>query len=242
MTPFDSVNFGHSLSVVFDFIHQYRKKGLSVPIVVSSVARTFPNCLRILELFFDDIRVLDVNKVYHFNEIYFFEQVILDISRHPDVIKETVDRALVRVPRSPSFTRKKVFLVKLANRQTNIITAHTAFEERLLVDRLRQTSDWVVIQPETMNIYEIIAYLVDASLIVTSEGAISYGHGIFFNRSAPLYFLRQSKSTKPYLYIDWMIHLQVGRFLDDHRDMIIGLPTTYPRPPVRKGPLWFLRR
>jgi hypothetical protein len=224
MTPFDSVNFGHNLSIIFDFIHQYRSIGLNVPIVLSNVSKEFPNILRILELFFDDIRFIDNNKVYSFKEIYFFTPIILDICRHQHVISETVYRSLKNIPNHDVYKNKNVFMVKLLNRQTNIVETSTAFYADTLLETLKTNQTWIVIQPEVMSIYEIIAYLHYANSIVTSEGAISYGHAIFFNKKAVLHFLVQNNNKQPYLYINWMKYLTVGKNLDNHVETILNLP------------------
>lgn len=224
MSPFDSVNFGHNLSIVFDFIHQYRSIGLNVPIVLSNVSKEFPNILRILELFFDDIRFIDNNKVYSFKEIYFFTPIILDVCRHPHVINETIYRSLKNIPNHDLYKNKNVFMVKLLNKQTNIVETSTAFYADTLLDTLKTDETWIVIQPEVMSIYEIITYLHYANSIVTSEGAISYGHAIFFNKKAVLHFLVQNNNRQPYIYINWMKHIHVTKNLDNHIGTILNLP------------------
>ena len=235
MSPFDSVNFGHNLSIVFDFIYQYKKLGLTCPIVVSNVSKRFPNILRILDLFFDDVRFIENNKVYRFKEVYFFTPVILDICRHQDVIHETIERSFESITIDDSYKNKNIFMVKLANRQTNIVEVSTAFYADALLDTLEKDPDWKVIQPETMSIYEIIAYLRYAKIIVTSEGAISYGHAVFFNRKTPLYFLTQTGRNTPYIYIDWMTYVRVNRNLDNNIETIHNLTkTTVVKPDNRK--------
>lgn len=235
MSPFDSVNFGHNLSIVFDFIHRYKSLGLTCPIVLSNVSKRFPNILRILELFFDDIRFIDNNKIYWFKEAYFFTPVILDICRHQDVINETIELSLSRVTIDDSYKNKKIFMVKLANCQNNIVELNTAFYADSLLDKLEKDPDWKVIQPETMSIYEIIAYLRYATIIVTSEGAISYGHVIFCDKKTPLYFLIQNNRVTSYLYIDWMTHIRVDRNLDNNIETIYNLTNSvYVRPDYTK--------
>jgi len=49
---------------------------------------------------------------------------------------------------------------------------------------------WIIINPEKMNMNEIILYLSRAKKILTSYGAISYAHEIFFNRDCNWYFLK----------------------------------------------------
>lgn len=223
MSPFDSVNFGHNLSVVFDFIHQYRALELKIPIVLSNVSKNFPNILRVLELFFEDIRFIENNKMYLFKEIYFFTPIILDVCRHPTIIQETITRSLKHVGLNGSYKNKKVFIVKLMNHHANIVETNTAFHSDTLLEKLRNDPGWVVIQPESMSIYDIIAYLQHASFIVTSVGAISYGHGIFFNRESTLYFLSQETVPKAYQYINWMRYVFVTKYLDNHIDTIYKL-------------------
>lgn len=222
MTPFDSVNFGHTLSTILDFVHQYRSLGLTVPIAVSSVCAIFPNSLRILQLFFDEIRVIETNKVYHFKKIYMFPPVILDITRHGYLIQDVIQRSLKRTPATP---KRKVFLVKLINHHSNVVEPTTGFTASALITRLESDPDWIVLQPETMSIYEIIAYLQNATCIVTSEGSISYGHAIFFDRTAPLYFLVKSANAGPYFYVSWGTNIVVPTDLDSAIQTICALPS-----------------
>lgn len=223
MSTFDSVNFGHSLSIVIDFIHQYRASGLRVPIVLSSVSKQFPNILRILELWCDDIRFIDNNKIYLFTKIYFFTPVTYEIMRHETIVNEIIERSLERTTVSP---KRNVFLVKLRNVQTNIVESTTAFQADALLTRLQSDPDWIVINPETMCIYDIVAYLRWAKCIVTSEGSISYGHAIFFDRSAAMYFLVKKPNADVYSYIDWGTQVVVHDNLDDDMNTICSLPTT----------------
>ena len=46
------------------------------------------------------------------------------------------------------------------------------------------------INPEVLPMKELILYLYFASQIVTSHGAISYAHGIFFNPEIKYHFIK----------------------------------------------------
>ncbi len=242
MSPFDSVNFGHNLSIVFDFIHQYRIHKLAVPIVISKASLLFPNIIRILELFFDDIRIIETNKVYSFKQVFFFKPLVLDICRHDAIIQETIERVLEKIPVHDSYLQKNVFLVKVLGHQSNIVERGSAFEAERLFDELKKRSEWIVIQPEVMSIYDIIAYLHYAKTIVTSEGSISYGHGIFFNTNAKPYYLVQPRGVYPYAYLKWMKRIDVSRNLDDHIQLICNLDTYTPPLPPPPKPLVYSRR
>ena len=203
MTPFDSVNFGHNLSIAIDFIHQYRTQNLSCPIVITKVSEVYPNILRLLRLFFDDIRILENDKVYHFSSIYFFEPVIFDILRHPTIIQEMVTKVIGKVSDIDRYKNKKVFLVKLANHNKNMVTQSTSFYADTLLHKLEATQEWIVINPEKMSIYDIIVYLQFANTVVTSYGAINYGHALFFSKSASVHFLfHKHDDVSSYGYYD----------------------------------------
>lgn len=218
MSAFDSVNFGHNLSVIIDFIHQYRKHNLTCPILLSEESKKYPNILRILELFFTDIRYIANDKVYKFSNVYFFHQVFFDILHHRDIIEEIRNLAIARVS-AEKYKHKNIFIVKLINIDTNIVEKHTAFYSSEMIQRLEKNG-YIVIHPEKMHIYDIIAYLTYATKIVTSTGAINYGHSIFFNRLAKWFFLHQGSPNvyfdhEKYTYIkcDYNLDTQIPSFM-----------------------------
>jgi hypothetical protein len=168
-----------------------------------------------LEAFFgDNIRFIDNDKVYLFSKIHIFKPEFFDIYRHPSIIRECIQFSRVLYPDEEKYMGKNVFLVK-TNNHTNVVTKNTCFNANKLLMILSNNPQWIVIQPERMNIFEIIAYLQHASNIVNSCGAINYAHFMFFNPDAKWYFLRNGNSSPccdDYKYIQ----VQCSLDLDNH--------------------------
>lgn len=190
-TPFDSINFGHNLSIVFDFIYNYKNLNINVPIVISKYSLKFPNILNILKLFFDDIRIIENDKIYMFKKCYIFEPIIFDIKKHPSVINECIRLCMEQQTSSLEEYKNKTIVLIKNNTHKNVVTKENVF----IIDDLHNIRDDVIfINPENMNIYDIILYLQFANCIITSFGSINYGHVIFFNNNCKLYFLRLTTS------------------------------------------------
>lgn len=198
MTPFDSVNFGHNLSVVFDFIHQYRARNLTCDIVLSAESKRYPNIIRILELFFETSKLLfiDNDKPYLFSSIVIFDPVIFDISRHQSIIEECIERVRHSVSDHDPYKNKNILIIKNTLNQ-NALNPTGCFELGDFQNELALKKSWVIVQAETMSIIDIILYLQYANKIVSSFGSINYGHATFFSETASWFFL-QATGEMPY--------------------------------------------
>lgn len=223
MSPFESVNFGHSVSNLFNILHEYRSRGLTCPIVLSEESKRFPNLLTLAQLLFPGIVFIENNTILTFRSVHIFEPLILDILRHPHIIEECRTRALATLGDLERFKNKKIFMPKLITTNANIVKRSTAFRAKVWLDILAEIPDWVYINPEQMDICEIIAYLTFAKTIVTSTGSIFYGHGVFYSPDAHWMFLYKIGSLDNYhveYYWDRFHYLNCDEDLDASIDTL----------------------
>lgn len=200
MTPFDSVNLGHNLSIIFDFIYKYKKMNLDCPIVLSEYSKKYPNALKILQLFFPNNKILFIenNKIYSFKKIYIFKPIVFNIMMHRNVIRECVDKNNLQITNIDYYKNKNIVLIK-TNTNTNVVRKQFAFNAKKFQEVISNIKDWIFIDPEKTSIYEIIPYLLFANKIVTCHGSINYAHAPFFNINAKIFYLRIPHSNdRPY--------------------------------------------
>jgi hypothetical protein len=216
--PFSSTNIGHDLSILLERIHIYKTLKLSMPVVLSEFMHTIPRSIEICKLLLPDIAIyfLPNNKIIEFKKLHITPNAVMDIFKHSYLIKEIIINALnsnLIKNNIDSYKNKKILLIK-TNRNNNVITKSTAFIGDNTINMLCEKYDYIYINPELMNMYEIIAYLYNASKIVTSFGAISYAHTIFFNPNISYYFLKTNYN--PYFFLEKHIIINmVSLNLDD---------------------------
>lgn len=234
MTPFDCVNFGHNLSMILNFIHLYQVMELDCKIVLSEYSKRIPRIVEILHLFFEEDKILWINNntVYYFHEIYFFTtgSTAFDILKYPLLIEEIKHRAIFHCLKSSakqgfvasdldrnrsSYYRKNIFIVK-NNTQSNTVTKSNVYQCKEIMKELEH-SGWVIINPENMNMIEIITYLIYAKKIVTSYGGILYGNGVFFNRLCKKFILLKDNEKIYYRENEFTPIRVTNTDLDNHK-------------------------
>ena len=186
--PFSATNFGHDLSILFDRISYYRSQRLTRSVVVSE---TIPRSLEICRMLLPNtpFYFLSNNKIVEFDDLLIGHNEIFHINKHSNLKEEVINKSLSSLTHSEQkYMGRKIFIVK-NNSNKNIISSHTSFICDKTIDVLVNDYDFVCINPETMPIEEIVTYLIQASKIITSFGAISYGNGIFFNRNSQNFIL-----------------------------------------------------
>jgi hypothetical protein len=198
---FSGVNIGHELSIMFDRIVTYRKENLSCPVVLCKDMLRIQRAYEIIKLLLPSTTFyfIDDDKLVHFKKLWITPNEVLNITKHPMISKEVIEKALEHVGDLEPYKNRKIFLVK-NNSHKNIVTTSTAFSCERTKNVLETEFNYVCINPEVMPIYEIVAYLYHASKIVTSFGGILYGNAIFFNPKdeCKRYFLSHTIEDVPY--------------------------------------------
>ena len=202
--PFSSTNIGHDLSILLDRIHIYRQNKLTIPVVLSEFMLTIPRSLEICKLLLNDIPIyyLPNNKIIEFKNLHIPPNTIFDILKHTYLINEIIQKIIIHPEikdKIDQYKNKKILLIK-TDRNKNVVSKWSCFTGNMTLDMLCSKHDYIYINPENLSIIEIIVYLYYASKIVTSFGAISYAHTMFFNPFIKYYFLKTLHD--PYFYKD----------------------------------------
>jgi hypothetical protein len=214
MTPFDCANIGHNLSIIFDYIHQYRLLNLDCPIVLSNNSKKYPNALNIIKLFFSENKIIFIENdtVYRFEDIYILRPEIMNIMKHNNILTECHDKIIETHSDIDSFKNKNIVLIKTTHNQ-NMVNKYLAFKIDNLKKHLESLEDWIILDPENNNIYDIIRYATYANKIITCFGAINYAHAPFFSHNAQVFFLQNSQGL-PYFSHPHQVIIPVDTDLD----------------------------
>ena len=188
--PFSSTNIGHDLSILFHRINIYREQKLTIPVVLSEFMFTIPRSLEICKMLLPNTEfyMLPNNKIVKFRKLHITGNVIMDIKKHPHIIREVIESAVMSIPNINEYKNRKILIIK-TTRNKNVITKRTCFSCEKTIEYLTSKLNYTYINPEIMPMNEIIAYLFSASKIVCSFGAILYAHAIFFNPNINYIFL-----------------------------------------------------
>jgi hypothetical protein len=201
--PFNAVNVGHDLSITLDRLHEYLSMKLECPLVFPEAARAIPRVVELVQAFLPDRRIifLQDDVVYKFKRVFITKNCVFDILKYPYIITAVRRAAMSKIPNLSDYAEKKIFMVK-TTKNRNVVSPWSCFEADRLMETLEKEYGWICINPEKMSMLEIVAYLFQASKIVTSFGAIVYGNGIFFNPYpvCKRYFISQGHS--PYYDVE----------------------------------------
>jgi hypothetical protein len=194
VNPFSASNIGHDLSILFDRIHIYKSRGYTMPVVVGDVMNSIPRSFEVCKTLLPDTEFyfLPSDKIVQFTNLHVSKNVIFDILRHRgSIVRDLINASIESIPAEEleNYKGKKIILMK-TNLNKQIVTSITCFTCSSAIDQLVHTHGFIYINPETMPMRDIIVYLYHARQIVTSFGAISYAHGIFFNPAITYQFIK----------------------------------------------------
>jgi hypothetical protein len=204
LNPFGASNIGHDLSILFDRINTYKMRGLTMPVVVGDVMKLFPAALEICNLLLPGTKLffLPSDKIIHFKRLHIHKNVVFDITRHRStIVRELIERCISETPADvlDSFKGQKIIIMK-TDLNSQVVTSTTRFRCSNTIRTLERLHGFKYINPEVLPMKDVILYLQFASRIVTSFGAISYAHGIFFNPHIKFHFIKTEYD--PYYDID----------------------------------------
>jgi len=227
INPFNAVNFGHDMSILLDRLHYYftnKLDTLKIPVVLPSYLKKIPRPIELIELLLPDIKIVyvDCDKVYLFKKVYITPNTFFNIKKHQYLINIItlccIEHKGLNID---NYKNKKICLIKNSINK-NIITQNTCFTAPNFLDELEKNYSYICINPEIMNMVDIVCYLYYANTIVTSIGSIIYGNGIFFNPNSKRYFL--STGALPYYDISLYIIIKTELNLDNNiKNLIISI-------------------
>jgi hypothetical protein len=223
VNPFSASNIGHDLSILFDRIHYYKMNKLTMPVVVAEYMNVIPRSLEICRMLLPDTEFFFIpsNKIINFTKLIVPRNIIFNICLHrTTIIKELIDLCYASVSKDilESYKNKKVILMK-TNINKQVITSATCFKCSDTINILTKDYDFLYINPEIMPMRDIILYLVHAKKIVTSFGAISYAHAIFFNPDIKYDFIFTNYS--PYYDVDKNNIIKMPLDIDSNKEVFI---------------------
>lgn len=191
LNPFGGRNVGHDLSILFHKIHTYRTKNLTMPVIVGESMLDFPFTLDMCKLLLPNTTfyMLKKDAVVEFNNLYVTHNVVFDINLHKYLHNEIIQRCIEKCADIDKYKNKKICLIKNSFTQKNIVSTNTSFYSKELIKILETEYNYVIINPENIDSYDMILYLYFANKILVSHGAIMYGNAIFFNKTADLYYI-----------------------------------------------------
>jgi hypothetical protein len=223
VNPFSSTNIGHDLSILFDRIQEYNSRQLTMPVVLAEAMLDCPRSLEICQLLLPNTEIyyLPSNKIIHFKNLHISKNVIFDITRHKAIIDKIIDKVISNplFHSTDKFKNKKIILIK-SNHNKYVVTKSTCYNAVKFIDTLVNNYGWMHINPEEMSMIEIIAYLYYADKILTSFGAISYAHTIFFNPNKKYYYLQSQYA--PYYYHHNAIIIHTSYDLDANISKLVS--------------------
>ena len=221
--PFTGTNIGHDLSIIFNRIHIYKEHKLNIPVVLPEFIKTIPRSLEMCRMLLPetDIFFIPDNKVIQFTNLHITENIIFDIMRHKylaDEIIKTVMNTNEITSQIDKYKDKKIILIK-TNNHKYVVNKWTAFHCPITIELLTTKYGWIFINPEEITMTEMIAYLYLAKRIVTSFGAISYAHTMFFNPKINYHYLQSSHG--PYFMKEKHVILHKHLDLDANPQVVI---------------------
>lgn len=187
--PYTGVNSGHELSIILDCVHYIRRHNTIQNIVIFGYAYKYPNNLNLLKLLLPESKFMFIgfDTVYQFNKIHIIKQELHNITKHQYLIDELKYKITLRYPDISKYKNKKVIMIK-NKRNAQVVRTYDQFICETLFNELHKRG-YLIINPEQMDIFNLVMYLMHARIIISSYGGILYTNQLFFNMGADIYIL-----------------------------------------------------
>jgi hypothetical protein len=195
---FSGSNSGHDLSIIINALNYYIKNKLTCKILVHKESLKIPRNLEFIQLFIDKSKFIFIenDKYYFINNLHIEKPEFFAILKHKHIIEDAKKLIVERFFDINDFKNKKIALIKHKG-QKNVVRGGNCYYGDKFFDKLK-ANGWIILNPETMNIYKIAAYCMFAEKILLSGGAITYTHMIYMNDTPKIYFIGQKG------YGDWI--------------------------------------
>lgn len=218
-TPFSNFNIGHDMSIILNYIHMYRERKLTCDIIISMIH--YEKIIKIIKILlpYTNIIYITPNLIYKFeNLIVFNSPAIFDILRHKYLINEIILEIKKKIIDITKYIGKNIILLK-TNKQ-NIFTDSFLYPDEFY-SVISKNNNFIIIDPEKDELFDIIMYLNNCNSIITSQGAIQYFNCIFLKNDAKMIVLYyDDRYNKPY-YHEKYKSLKCSQNLNDSLNLII---------------------
>ena len=185
-------NVGHDLSCLLEHIHFLLNTNIKNVIIMKGYKET--NNFKICKfLFSDDINFIEIdyNNFYFFKNITIIKDTVCNLLKYEYLIEKIINNIINEKKTQYENTTKYNVILMKTNRNKNLFLSHSQHKCEKFLQELEQ-NNFINIIPENMDIFELSCILLNANIIITSEGCISYYNRIFFNKNAKLIFIGTS--------------------------------------------------
>lgn len=218
---FSTGNVGHNLFCIFNILQNY-KDNINIKYILFDEIEENDMCSNIIKLFVPYRNIIKIKRdtIYNFkNQIIDYERPFHRVENYTTIINCTLDKIKINndLLLTPEYKKKlknrKIILIKNTE-QKNMVRVEDRFDAKLLFNHLIE-QDWLVINPEELNFFELSYILMNAKLIVTAPGrGISCCNQIFFNLNAKIIgFLHDPHRKDLYL-----LNIKENKILDGKYD------------------------
>lgn len=189
---FSSGNAGHDLFCMLNVIMKYGNDSEIKFILFDEVGVNYNN-YNILKMFVTDERIIKINQqfVYNFKRQIIEKEIAMQyVQNYYPIIQNVLSKlklqheTLLSDQIKNDLKNRNAIIIK-NNSQENIVRPEDCFNATLLFDFLK-ANDWIIINPEKMDFYEMTYILMNANTIITGQYGISCCNQIFYNLNATI--------------------------------------------------------
>jgi hypothetical protein len=189
---FSTGNAGHDLFCMLSTLMKHCEDP-EIKFILFDEIDTNSNNYKIIKLFITDDRIIKIKQgiIYNFKrQIFNHEKGEHRVFWYHDIINKTLSKLkvqhdnLLTTDLKDNLKNRKVIIIKNSN-QESIVRRGDCFNANILFEYLT-TNNWIIINPEKMDFYEMTYILMNAKVIITGERGISCCNQIFYNLGAQI--------------------------------------------------------
>jgi len=189
---FSTGNAGHDLFCILNTLMKHCEDE-QIKFILFDEIDMNSNNYKIIKLFITDDRIIKIKQgvIYNFKRQIFNHEIGEHyVFNYHDIINKTLSKIkvqhdnLLTTDLKDNFKNRKVIIIKNTN-QESIVRRGDCFNANILFEYLTR-NNWIIINPEKMDFYEMTYILMNAKVIITGERGISCCNQIFYNLGAQI--------------------------------------------------------
>lgn len=177
-------NSGHDLSILIDYVNYIITNKITDIIIFKNYKNT--NNFKLLTLLIPkncNFIELDELKIYKIKSIIIIQPMFYQILHHQKLITDLIEKVTETYAIKYSHLHNKNLILMKTNRNKNVLLEHTRLHcEKMLT--VLEDSNYIVLIPEEMDVFELCIYLLFCNKVVISSGSVIYTNKIFINNHA----------------------------------------------------------
>ena len=184
-------NSGHNMSVLLDQVHYIISNNIKDILILNNLENT--NNFKLIKLLLPSdciFHELEFNKIYEILNIIIIYPEGYNIYKHSNIIDNL--RSIVYKNYNHIYKDcldKNIILIKHGYKKGNPISTIKNLECDNLISYF-ETKGWIFINMNSIDIFKLCIYLLNAKNIVCSDGSIVYTNKLFFNKEANIFNLK----------------------------------------------------